>query len=301
MDQVLHYLDIQPGLTMLDATLGRGGHAAAIIPRLGPTGHYIGLDVDPGNLDFARNRLQNLPIPPDQRPKIDLIHANFANMSAVLRDLAQAQASELTVHRLLADLGFASNQMDDPQRGFSFAADGPLDMRLDPRLTTTAADLVNTLDQQDLADLIYRYGEERRSRPIARKIAENRAQSPIKTTSELARIVRAAFGPASRNASGHRIHPATRTFMALRIAVNQELDVLESLLRNMTAIMAPASVGIIISFHSLEDRIVKQTFNQWASDDRGKKLTRKVVTADEYETQANPRSRSAKLRAFKFQ
>lgn len=283
---VLRLLNPQPGQVYLDCTLGRGGHTQAIAPLLFPRGCCVGLDVDPLNLEYARSRLANMPVP------VHVIQANFIQARSVLDELGLDHAD-----LLLADLGFASNQMGDPTRGFSFAADGPLDMRLDPRLPTTAADLVNNLPPEELANLIYHYGEERLSRRIARFIAEQRAKTPIQTTSALAQIVRRAYGP-----WGHRqrIDPATRTFMALRIAVNAELEALDQLLRLLPDLLKPGGKAAIISFHSLEDRRVKQAFAAWQQEGLARRLTSKPIVADELEINLNPRSRSAKLRALEW-
>jgi len=280
---------------MLDCTLGRGGHAEAIIPKLAPGGRYIGLDVDPGNLAFARDRLAGAPI------QLDLLHRNFADAAGTLEQIGVPR-----VDLLLADFGFSSNQMTDPARGFSFQNDGPLDMRLDPTGPTSAADLVNTLPEKELADVIYQYGEERASRRIARKIVEARGQSPINTTAQLADVVRYALGvrppkkvnpdQPQRRWFKHRIDPATRTFMALRIAVNGELEVIERLLAELPRLLKPGGRAAMISFHSLEDRLVKRAFMEIEQSGRGERLTHKPVVADEEETAGNPRSRSAKLR-----
>ena len=299
-------------LTMLDCTLGRGGHASIFAPLLkqaAPDGsRYIGLDIDPENIAYAADRLNALP----DSCMFDTVYSNFANAPAAVAGLGMEK-----VDLLLADLGFASNQMDDPQRGFSFANDGPLDMRLDPDLPQTAADLVNNLPAEDLADIIYQYGEERLSRKIARKIVEERNHLPILTTETLARIVRHAYGPAAnpRNnkgkggkggkgakgkSQGKSIHPATKTFMALRIAVNGELDALDKLLSDLPALIAKNGVAAIISFHSLEDRRVKQAFLKLEQDGLAKRLTRKPMIASDEEMRTNPRSRSAKLRAVQF-
>ncbi|MDX1682846.1 MAG: 16S rRNA (cytosine(1402)-N(4))-methyltransferase RsmH, partial [Phycisphaeraceae bacterium] len=224
--------------------------------------------------------------------QVDLVRSNFARADAVLGDLGLSG-----VDFLLADLGFASNQLDDPERGLSFMTEGPLDMRLDPSLPSTAADLVNATEERALADLLYQLGEERQSRKIARKIVERRAQSPIVNTEELVEAIEAAVGSAGRHG---RVHPATRTFMALRIAVNQELQALERLLEMLPTIIKPEGRAAIISFHSLEDRRVKQAFRQFKRDGLGEPVTRKPVTASAAEAHRNPRSRSAKLRTFHF-
>ena len=329
---VLELLGPQPGDTALDATLGRGGHAAALVPRL-EGGTLIGVDRDADNLAYARRRLA--PLCDRHRVTLQLHHASFADLAQQLS--ASAPAS---VDVLLADLGFASNQMDDPARGFSFLRDGPLDMRLDPTTGVTAAELVNSLPEKELADLIYRFGEERLSRRIARRLVERRTAPPpiqsdhgsdadrepttgeevrpgVWTTHELAEICRRCYPPpharrgkrrgggkgggqGGRGGAGRGIHPATRTFQALRIAVNGELDALDTLLDRLPELMSPGGRAGIISFHSLEDRPVKQALLKLQQDGLGDRLTRRPRTAEDQETSDNPRSRSAKLRAFRF-
>lgn len=288
LNEVLQYLDFETnrsGLRVLDCTLGRGGHAEHIIPLIGPGGVYIGLDLDADNLAYAGERLK--PIAEGAGVELHLVNQSFAASPSVLRELGVEG-----VDRLLADLGFASNQVDDPSRGLSFKHDGPLDMRLDPRNPTTAGDLVNRLGEHELADVIFRFGEERLSRRIARKIVQARGDRPISTTSELAGICRRAYGP---RGSG-RIDPATRTFQALRIAVNGELDALDALLRRLPGLLAQGGLVGIISFHSLEDRPVKRALLDAERRDELERVTRKPVTATESEMAHNPRSRSAKLR-----
>lgn len=282
----LDLLAPKPGETALDCTLGRGGHTALLAEAVGPSGRVVAIDVDPANITFARQRFADSPC------KVDIVQANFAESRRVLDELDIPG-----VDVLLADLGFASTQMDDPERGFSFQADGPLDMRLDPTLASTAADLVNTMPERDLADMIYEYGEERLSRRIASKIVESRRKCPIDTTSDLAQLVRAAYGPRGRN---QRIDPATRTFMALRIAVNGELAVLDRLLDVMPSLVAVGGRASIISFHSLEDRRVKQRFAGWHREGMVQRLTKKPALANDREIRDNPRSRSAKLRAIRM-
>ena len=280
---VLDSLAPGPGQSVLDCTAGQGGHGELLIPRLGPGGRYLALDLDPANVAFTHSRLEGLA--KEHQVQLDVRQSNFAAARSVL-------AGEC-VDMILADLGFASNQMDDPTRGLAFGREGPLDMRLDPHLPMTAAHLVNDLGQDELANLIYQFGEERLSRRIARKIVEQRAQSPIQTTAELARIVRHAYGP---RAGGSRIDPATRTFMALRIVVNGELDALDQLLADLPDLLAMSGRVGIISFHSLEDRRVKRSFLERQQAGRFERITRKPITADDDEARTNPRSRSAKLR-----
>ena len=300
--QVLSMLRPRSGQVCLDCTVGRGGHASLIAPHLAPGGRYIGLDADAVNVAYCRHRLARSG-PSDVA--VELVHRNFAVARDVL-DEAGVQHADL----MLADIGFASNQMADPLRGLSFSHDGPLDMRLDRTVGQTAADLVNRLEERELAKLISQYGQEPRSRIIARKIVACRAVSPIKTTLALAQIVREVYGgrggrisrtgrPETRGAR-RRIDAATRTFMALRIEVNGELEALRHLLMAMPSLLRSGAVGAIISFHSLEDRLVKTAFNQWRREGRAQVLTRRPLVADDAERQVNPRSRSAKLRAIRW-
>ncbi|QEL16132.1 16S rRNA (cytosine(1402)-N(4))-methyltransferase RsmH [Limnoglobus roseus] len=280
LHEVLAHLDPRPGETWVDATLGVGGHSRAIAEKLLPNGRLISLDQDATMIELARPRLADLPA--------TLVNANFDQVKDVLENLGVA-----AVDGVLADLGFCSDQMDDTARGFSFQGDGPLDMRLDPDGGTTAADLVNTTGEAALADLIFEYGEERHSRKIARRIVERRKAQPFATTADLANVVKHSvpWGPDAR-----RIHPATRTFQALRIAVNDELGALDRLLAVLPKLVRPGGRVGIISFHSLEDRRVKHAFRdrpEWQP------ITKKPVEATDAETAGNPRSRSAKLRVAK--
>lgn len=292
--QVLDLLAPAAGMVCLDCTVGRAGHAKLIAPQLAPGGTYVGLDVDPVNVAYAADQLRAAA---PESVTTHVVKSNFAAARQVLDLLGIGK-----VNLLLADLGFASSQMSDPSRGLSFAADGPLDMRLDPDLRATAADLVNHLPERELADLIYRFGEERHSRRIARIIGEERTRSPILTTRRLAQIVRGAAGGSvrGRGRSPGRIDPATRTFMALRIAVNGELDALEQLLKDLPNLVAVGGRAAFISFHSLEDRLVKHAFIAMKQRGQGTILTKKPITADEAEQRENPRSRSAKLRCIEL-
>jgi 16S rRNA (cytosine1402-N4)-methyltransferase len=292
--EVIALLDPRPGAVCVDCTVGLGGHAALLAERVGPGGIVIGMDVDPRNLAIAKERLADAPA------DIRLFEGNFALLPDALR-----QAGVEHVDALLADLGFSSNQMADPARGLSFDSDGPLDMRLDPSLQQTAADLVNDLPVDELANVLYRYGEERLSRKIARKIDEARQQTPILDCKSLATLVRRAYPPRNprspRKSQGKaqgKIDPATRTFMALRIAVNGELEALEQLLGHLPTVLGPGGRAAIISFHSLEDRLVKQALVRFDRDGVAKRITRKPVVAEAGEQRDNPRSRSAKLRVM---
>ena len=294
VEPILQLLDPQAGQLVLDCTIGRGGHGEQLIPRIAPGGRYIGLDLDPGNVAFATKRLEILAA----KHQVDLavMHANFTDVRQIL-NAANASAADV----VLADLGFSSNQMDDPRRGLSFQADGPLDMRLDPTAPTTAAELVNRLPQPQLADLLYQLSDERLSRKIARKIVQARHRVPIKSTGELADLVRRAYGSAGGRLRRSRIDPATRTFLSLRIAVNRELEALENLLQALPDLAADGARIGIISFHSQEDRRVKNIFRNWEANGLARRLVRKPVTAEDAERVANPRSRSAKFRAVQWQ
>ena len=283
----IEFLAVRSGGTYIDATLGLGGHGWEIARRLGAAGRLIGFDKDPEALERARERLNN---PPSERlgdwPTIELVHASFAE---VAEHVGPANADGL-----LADLGVSSMQLEDAARGFSFQAEGPLDMRMNPHSGLSAEQVVNRFDERELADAIYEFGEERRSRRIARAIVRAR---PVKTTAQLADVISAAARP--MNQAERRIHPATRTFQALRILVNRELDDLRALLSTGAApqVLRPGGRLVIISFHSLEDRIVKDALRDGARDGIYRVLTKKPVTADEEEMHRNPRSRSGKLRA----
>ena len=283
----IEFLAVRRGRTYIDATVGLGGHSWEIARRLGAQGRLIGFDKDPAALERVRERLSNPPAElAGDWPEVELVHASFA-------DVAQYTAPT-AADGLLADLGVSSMQLEDAARGFSFQAEGPLDMRMNPHSGLTAEQVVNRFDERELADAIYEFGEERRSRRIARAIVRAR---PIRTTAQLADVISAAARP--MNQAERRIHPATRTFQALRILVNRELDDLRALLSNGVApqVLTPGGRLVVISFHSLEDRIVKDALRDGARDGLYRVLTKKPVTADEAEIDRNPRSRSAKLRA----
>ena len=283
--EVLDLLAPAPGRVIIDCTIGRAGHAAAIAERLGPTGLLIGLDADPRNLEFAQQRLASSPC------KVRLFHANFAELGDVLRE-----ATVTHVHALLADLGVSTNQLFDADYGMSFANEMPLDMRIDPRTRLTAADIVNHTREEDLANLIYHLAQERYSRRVARKIIDARRVSPITTTQRLADIVRSAI---PRGGPPEKIDPATRTFLALRMRVNQELENLEALLRDAPKLLHSDGRLAVISFQSMEDRLVKQAFRALDQSGSFEVLTKRPISPADDELQRNPRSRSAKMRVLR--
>ncbi len=277
---------------VLDATVGLGGHAERILGTLGREGRLVGLDVDDSNLARAAERLA------PWAERVLLRRANFSEVRAVLDE-----AGIPTVHAIVADLGVSSNQLADPNRGLSFNADGPLDMRLDDRLPKTAADLVNSLPEKELADLFYHLAQERYSRRIAKRICQARREARIRRAAELARIVCSAVG-ANPDSRKSKIHPATRVFLALRIAVNQEIDNLESLLEQACGCLRPPTGSdsqdggrlAVISFQSIEDGIVKRDFRRREAAGQYRICTKKPIVPGPDEIQRNPRARSAKLR-----
>ncbi len=279
LHEALEYLNVRPDGIYIDATLGGGGHAEAILRKLGQ-GKLLGIDRDPAALARARTRLDEFG------EKVMLQQGNFADIDALHTASGLPPADGV-----LADFGMSSWQLDDAARGFSFEKPGPLDMRMDPSSPLTAAEIVNQSRERDLADLIFRLGEERHSRRIARAIMKAR---PIDTTTKLALVVSRAI---PSRAGLHHLHPATRTFMALRLAVNEELESIEQFLSKALSVLAPAGRLVVLSFHSLEDRLVKQAMVRWRAEGSARILTRKVVRASEEEIRSNPRSRSAKLRA----
>ncbi len=285
--ETLEALNVRPGITVVDCTLGRGGHSLALARRLGPEGLLVALDADPRNLQFARDRLRAVHRPGDA--PVRFFHANFAELGEVLKEVGRP-----TVEGIVADLGLSTNQLFDPHYGLSFAAPMPLDMRIDPRITHSAADLVNTMREDDLANVLYELAQERYSRRIARKIGEARRVSPIKTTDRLAELVRSAIP--KRGGALEKIDPATRTFLALRIAVNREVENLSALLEQAPRALSPGGRFAVISFQSTEDRLVKQACRSAEQAGLLKIVTKKPTTPAEPELAANPRSRSAKLR-----
>jgi 16S rRNA (cytosine1402-N4)-methyltransferase len=274
LDAVLEWLPIRPEGTYVDCTLGAGGYAEAIAGRL-TIGRLIAIDRDPEAIERVKARLG------DAGGRIEYVRSSYGELERILEGtLADG---------IVADLGLSRDQIEDPARGFSFSTEGPLDMRMDPDGPLTAADIVNTYGEKPLADLIYQFGEERRSRRIARAIVRAR---PLTSTRQLAE----AIGRAAPRTPRDRIHPATRTFQALRIAVNDELAELQRLLEAAPPRLAPGGRFLVVSFHSLEDRLVKQALRRWAGLGLLQILTKHVVWPDEAETERNPASRSARLR-----
>jgi 16S rRNA (cytosine1402-N4)-methyltransferase len=277
LDAVIQWLDPRPGMVIVDGTLGGGGHTQSILERVGKNGMVIAIDHDPDAIDKAQEKFKGMPI--------RLAQANFCDLPEVLEQL-----DIKAVDGVILDLGLSSDQLADPQRGFSFSSAGPLDLRFDPTSGEPARRLINRLSAEHLADLIYYFGEERYSRRIARAIVEQRRNKPIETSLELAELIRRVV---PKKFHGERIDPATRTFQALRIAVNDELKSLEIALRRIPDCLRPGGRFTVISFHSLEDRRVKEAFRD---DQRLKVLTSKPIRPGPEEIEHNARSRSAKMR-----
>ena len=297
LGETVEWLSPPPDGIVVDLTVGMGGHSAELLKRI-PAGRLIGLDQDVEALQHASLALKD--------PRVTLVKANFADILNVLKDLSLSE-----VDRVLMDIGVSSLQLDSPLRGFSFQQNGPLDMRMDASASLTAADVVNTYGEERLANVIYEYGEERRSRHLAGAIVRAREQKPFETTEELANLARKVLGnPRPKKGETYK-HPATRLFQAIRIEVNQELEVLQTALKAAVSVLKPGGRLAVITFHSLEDRIVKQFFKRESADcvcpphipqcvcDHKASLeilTRKPIIASEIEMVQNPRSRSAKLR-----
>jgi 16S rRNA (cytosine1402-N4)-methyltransferase len=278
VDEVIQFLQPQPGGRFIDATLGAGGHTHAILQRTAPDGRVLAIDQDKSALEKAAETLAS------SGSRVIYAHSNFRDIGSIA-----AANGFLEADGVLADIGLSSMMVDDAARGFSFMREGPLDMRMDRDQELTAADVLNTYGEKEIADILYKFGEERRSRPIARSIVRSR---PLSLTTDLARAVERVMGGPRH---GH-IHPATRTFQALRIFVNDELSSLENFLDASMTVVRSGGRVVVISFHSLEDRIVKQKFRTPVVP--GRALTKKVVVGDEEEVRRNPRARSAKLRAW---
>lgn len=292
LQETLDHLNLRAGQTVVDCTLGLGGHSEAILKKIGGKGHLIAFEQDESNLKIANSKLKTL----NSKAKITYIHDNFENLSEYVKE---------PVDSILFDLGLSSPHVDNAERGFSFKNDGPLDMRFDKRQKLTAEQVVNRYKENDIADIIFHYGEERRSRVIARKIVEYRKKEPIKTTAQLAELIKRTIKGKSKT------HPATRVFQALRIYVNRELEVLEKSLDQAIELLKPKGRIVVISYHSLEDRIVKQKFKYYSKNcicpkelpicqcNFQKKLyilTKRPIIPVGIEVSKNPRARSAKLR-----
>lgn len=284
VDRLAEQIRLPRDGTVIDATVGHGGHSLLFGGALGPDGRILGMDVDEGCIQRARTRLSSLAC------RVVLVRENFRLVAETAAACGIDKAD-----LIFADLGFCSAQLSEAQRGLSFQENMPLDMRLDDRLERTAADIVNGYDEKSLADVIFNYGEDRASRRIARFIVHGRSGRRIETTGELAAIICRALGQRPRGRKS-RIHPATRTFQALRIAVNDELGALEDLLSAASELLKPGGMIAVISFHSLEDRIVKLDFREKAAKGIYEILTKKPIIAMEAEVRQNPRARSAKLR-----
>ncbi|MBX3381414.1 MAG: 16S rRNA (cytosine(1402)-N(4))-methyltransferase RsmH [Phycisphaeraceae bacterium] len=292
LKQVLQVLDPEPGQTVVDCTLGLGGHSAAILERIKPDGRLISIDLDPANIIEARVQLQKVK-GREGSVRFDIVHDNFANIEKILAELGVAPGS---VDGVLADIGVASTQIDTPERGFSYRKPGPLDMRMDPTRGEPASEIINRMSEQDLADALWELGDEEDAKKIAKLVVKRRAKEPITTTEQLMAIVCEARDFTIERGMGAKLHPAARTFQALRIMVNHELSNLEGLLEALPRVLRPGGMAAIITFHSGEDRPVKHSFRDlfragvYAADGRD------PIVADEAEKRENPRASSAKLR-----
>ncbi|MBI3011340.1 MAG: 16S rRNA (cytosine(1402)-N(4))-methyltransferase RsmH [Candidatus Omnitrophica bacterium] len=282
--EVLRYLNPRPGATIVDGTVGTGGHSLLILPHVLPTGRLVAIDRDQTALQLARKRLTEFI------PQVTFVRENYRNLSAVLKDLRIPR-----VDGVLLDLGMSSLQVDCAERGFSFSKEGPLDMRMDSGQEATAEALINELRADELAMIFETFGEERFAKRIASRIVSERRVHPMTTTIQLARLVVEAVPPRMRHG---RLHPATRIFQALRMAVNDEVGALEGVLGLVSELLNPGGRAVIITFHSLEDRLVKHAFAQGMRDGAWTVLTKKPVRPSEEEVAQNPRARSAKLRAI---
>jgi len=283
--EVLEYLDLRPGKTIVDATVGMGGHSLEIAKRITPGGTLIAIDRDKESLAIAQERLK------DFSENVEFVYGNFSDIEEISKRLKLEKIDGIVI-----DLGVSTFQLMQAERGFSFTREGPLDMRLDRNSYISAYDLVNNLNEDEISNLLWSFGQERWHNRIARRVVEERQKHPITTTAELSDIVMRAIPPRFRKFH-YRIHPATRTFQAVRIAVNRELEALEQVIARTIPLIAPGGRICVISFHSLEDRIVKWAFRKAAADGAVKILTPKPLTPTESEARGNPSSRSSKFRA----
>lgn len=290
--EVLEHLALKPNALVVDGTMGAGGHAEKILQKLGAEGRYIGFDQDEEAVEWCKKKFEG-----DSR--VVIIHENFRKAVEILGEIHISR-----VDAILLDVGVSSQQLDQDERGFSFQRQGPLDMRMNRQNSLSALEIINTWSEKDLARIFIEYGEERRGLGWARKIIEARRQQPITTTIELSDIILKAYLPQEKKKKDlvkpgwMKKHPATRIFQALRIAVNDELQALNDGLNSLWEKLSVGGRMAVISFHSLEDRIVKQQFQKWVSEARGSKITKKPVTASEDELKDNARARSAKLRTL---
>lgn len=289
MNQVLEAISPQPGQIIADCTLGLGGHSSELLQRVSPGGKLIAIDFDPANIERARPKLLATG------GTFEIFHNNFAALPTVL-----TQAGHEKVDAVLADIGVASTQIDDPARGFSYRTQGPLDMRMDPTRGQPASALLARISEAELSEALLEYGDETDAPQIARLIVERRKKSPITTTEQLMAIVCEARDFTIQRAFGAKLHPAARTFQALRILVNREMANLERLLAVLPQVLKPGGIGAIISFHSGEDRRVKDAFREGLRGGIYSEVSRDPLIADEAEIRANGRSRSAKLRWAKL-
>jgi 16S rRNA (cytosine1402-N4)-methyltransferase len=287
-DKVLRVLQTRPGQTIIDCTLGLGGHSVEILKRILPRGHLIAIDFDPASIQIATEKLQAVP---KSKGHFHIFHNNFAALPTVLAQFGADKA-----HAILADLGVSSPQIDDPARGFSYRQPGPLDMRMDPTRGTPAATLINRLSEEDLRDAFLELGDETDAPQIAKLIVERRAVKPIETTQELTAVICQARRFTLQRAAGAKLHPAARTFQALRILVNRELANLDRLLQYLPYHLLPGGIAAIITFHSGEDRRVKKAFQSGERAGIYAQVSPEPILADEAEIRLNARSRSAKLR-----
>ncbi len=291
LEEVLEYLALKPGAVVMDGTLGSGGHSEAMLEKIGPEGKLIGFDQDPAAIARCQELFQ-------KDPRVTLVHENFRNLGKVFPELKVT-----TFDAVLLDIGTSSEQLVDVQRGFSFQTEGELDMRMNPEVGLKASELLAQSSEEQLADLFYHYGEERHSRRFARVVVEARRRHPLRTTQDLIQALEQAIPPHLRFEKGKRPswarrHPATKVFQALRIGVNDELGALKEGMGGAFQHLAKGGRLGVISFHSMEDRIVKQQFRKWDDDDQGKLTFRKPVVAKHAEILNNPRARSAKLRVI---
>jgi len=284
LQEVIDYLRLEPGQTIVDATLGCGGHSLEILKRITPGGRLIGLDRDEDSLAICKERLSEF------KESCEFVHANFSDLDQVL----EKQGID-KIDGIVFDLGISTHQLKDAQRGFSFQEEGPLDMRLDKSSYISAYDLVNNLNENEISHMLWNFGQERWHNRIARYIIEERRNQPIATTAQLATLVMRAI-PFKYRKSYYRIHPATRTFQAIRIAVNRELEILESVVKKAVAVLNEQARICVISFHSLEDRIIKHTFRALKAEGMVDIITPKPLIPTVSEIERNPPSRSSKLR-----